>query len=268
MKQAGFDEIRSIQFEILKAVAEFCDANGVQYFLTGGTLLGAVRHQGFIPWDDDIDIAMPRPDYNRFLTLSQGRLGSRYDVSVLENNPAHSRLFMRVMDNRTLYVHKYYRRKYRTGLGIDVFPMDGVPERKEECEAYFREIRKLNRQFALAQSAPFKSTNFVRAVFKTAAMIPASVMGRERPYRKIMRLVSEYPYEASRRVGITTGVYFEKEILEKADIYPAADLPFEGHMFHVPACYEMYLTQLYGDYRKLPGVEDQKPKHAFSVYWK
>ena len=199
MKQAGFDEIRSIQFEILKAVAEFCDANGVQYFLTGGTLLGAVRHQGFIPWDDDIDIAMPRPDYNRFLTLSQGRLGSRYDVSVLENNPAHSRLFMRVMDNRTLYVHKYYRRKYRTGLGIDVFPMDGIPEKKEECEAYFRAIRKLNRQFALAQSTPFKSTNFVRAVFKTAAMIPASVRGRERPYQKIMRLVSEYPYEESRR---------------------------------------------------------------------
>lgn len=268
MKEAGFDEIREIQYEILKVTAEFCDANEIQYFLTGGTLLGAVRHQGFIPWDDDIDIAMPRPDYNRFLEKSGGHLGKYYDVIVPENHPAHARVFMRVVDNRTLCVHKYYRKKYRTGLGIDVFPMDGVPEEEAEYQEYFQTMRRLKKQFDLAQAAPFKSTGLLRMLAKTAAIIPAAVIGREKPYRKIMETAAKYPYEKSRRVGITTGFYFEKEVLVKKELYPAVDLPFEESTFHAPACYDKYLRQLYGDYMQLPKEEERKPGHAFKVYWR
>lgn len=267
MREAGFEEIRAIQYEILKAVAAYCDDKRLEYFLTGGTLLGAVRHQGFIPWDDDIDIAMPRPDYNKLLEAG-GALGGHYEINVFENNPAHSRLFMRVTDNRTVYAHAYYQKRYRTGLGIDVFPMDGVPEDAAQRRAYFRDIRRLKKEFALSQSAPFKSTDPLRAVVKTAASIPARCRGRKRLYQSIQKRVAQYPYETCAHVGITTGVYLEKEILEKEELFPAASLRFEGEVFRAPACYDKYLRQLYGDYRKLPKEEDRKRKHAFKVYWK
>lgn len=268
MKKAGFQEIRTIQYEILKAAAEYCDANGITYFLTGGTLLGAVRHQGYIPWDDDIDIAVPRPDYERLLALNGGKLGKYYEVSAFENNPAHSRPFLRIVDNRTVYEHKYYAEKYRSSLGIDVFPMDGAPENDREYQLYFKNMRRLTKQLALSQAAWFKSTNPFRAIAKTFAGIPARIRGREKIYREIIQRVEEYPYEKSRRVGITTGVYLEKEVLLKEELFPVVELPFEGRMFHAPACYKKYLRQLYGDYMQLPKEEDRKPGHAFSVYWK
>lgn len=268
MRELSVEEIKTVQYEILKETARFCDANGLQYFLSGGTLLGAARHKGFIPWDDDIDIEMPRPDYNRLLELSGGRLGEFYTVSVFENNPAHSRLFMRVMDDRTIYAHKYYRKRYRAGLGIDVFPMDGAPEDPQECKAYFHKVRRLKKAFALSQSAPFRSTDPVRALAKTFASVPARIKGRERLYQDIMKIVEEYPYERSSRVGITTGVYLEKEIHPKEDWFPAREIQFEEEFFHAPACYEQYLKQLYGNYMELPKEEDRVRKHAFSVYWK
>lgn len=268
MREAEFEEIRSIQYEILKAVAQFCDMHHIIYFLTGGTLLGAVRHQGFIPWDDDVDIAMPRPDYNRLLQESGGHLGEFYDISVFENNPAHARLFMRIVDNRTIYEHRFYQKRYRMGLGIDVFPMDGVPEDAMQAERYFSDIRRWKKQFSLSQSVMLRSTSPARAVLKTAASIPARIIGREKLYRKIMMRVAEYPYEESRKIGITTGVYLNKEVLSKEELFPVAELPFEDGLFHAPACYDKYLRQLYGDYMQLPKEEARKRSHAFSVYWK
>lgn len=268
MRELSVEEIKNVQYEILKKTAEFCDANGLQYFLSGGTLLGAVRHQGFIPWDDDIDIEMPRPDYNRLLELSGGRLGEFYEVTVFENNPSHARLFMRITDSRTIYEHKYYQKKYRVGLGIDVFPMDGIPEDPADYEEYFRSIRRLKKEFALSQSAPFKSTDPFRALVKTLASIPARIKGRERLYREIMKRVEQYPYENSSCVGITTGVYLEKEIHPKEDWLPVKEVRFEGESFHAPACYENYLRQLYGNYMELPKEEDRIRRHAFLVYWK
>ena len=268
MRKAGFEEIRTIQYGILKETARYCDANNIRYFLTGGTLLGAVRHRGFIPWDDDIDIAVPRPDYERLRTLNGGKISEFYEISAFENNPAHARAFLRIVDNRTVYEHEYYQKKYRASLGIDVFPMDGTPEDGAECARYFKRMKRLIRQFTLSQSAPFKSTGLLRALEKTAASIPARIRGRERIYRELMRRVAEYPYETSRFVGITTGVYLEKEVLLKDELFPAADLSFENGVFHAPACYEKYLRQLYGDYMRLPKEEDRKPGHLFSVYWK
>lgn len=267
-KVESIEEIRLIQFEILKEVADYCDKNHLRYYLTGGTLLGAVRHKGFIPWDDDIDIAMPRPDYEKFTELTQGNLTDNFEVNVFENKGNHSRLFMRVVDNRTIYEHRYYSKKFRSALGIDVFPIDGVPHDKEDYTMYFRYIRYWKKQFALSQSAAFRSTNFLRGVVKTFASIPAKMVGRKRIYNKIQKKVRQYPFLTSENIGITTGVYLEKEICSKIEFLSVVDLEFENRVFHAPACYDKYLRQLYGDYMKLPKEQDRTRGHAFDVYWK
>ena len=111
MKQITSEEMKSIELNILKDVADFCDRNQLRYFLCGGTLLGAVRHHGFIPWDDDMDIAMPREDYKKFLmTYNQGK--SKYRASAIENNPNWHMPFGRVEDLSTILFEKTLKKKY------------------------------------------------------------------------------------------------------------------------------------------------------------
>lgn len=261
-------QICEIQYELLKKFADYCDAHQLRYNLTGGTLLGAVRHKGFIPWDDDVDVAMPRPDYERFLKISGGKLDEYTEVSVFENNVHHSRLFMRVVDNRTLYRHKYYQSQYEHHLGIDVFPIDGVPSNKKERKKYFRQIAFWKQMFSLSQSAWGKSTNPFRAVAKTLASIPARIMGRNYIYQKVMKIVEKYPFEDSQLIGITTGVYLEKEVCKKTDFYPECEVEFEECKFKAPGCIDKYLKGLYGDYMQLPPEEKRIRKHSFEVYRK
>lgn len=268
MIEAEFEEIRHIQYEILKSTAAYCDSHNLRYILTGGTLLGAVRHQGFIPWDDDIDIAMPRPDYEKLIAKSGGHLDSYYDLNVFENNPYHARLFMRIVDNRTVYLHEYYEKKYASGLGIDVFPVDGVPVEPKIQADYFRKIRYYKKLFALSQSALWKSTNPVKALGKTMISIPAHIVGRSHYYKKILTLVEQYPFDQCDMAGITIGVYLEKEICIKSQLFETTELTFEDRKFHAPICYDKYLRQLYGDYMILPPKKNRVRGHSFKVYLK
>lgn len=269
MKQiTDVKEIIGIQVDILKAFADYCDAHDIRYYLTGGTLLGAIRHKGVIPWDDDVDVMMPRTDYNKLLEVSKGKISQYYSVSVLENNKAHSRLFMRIVDDRVTYCHQYYQDKYHMGFGIDVFPIDDIPEDEAQRNKYFRKIRFWKKQFSLAQSAWFKSTSKSRAIAKAFASIPARIMGRDFAYKKVMSVVKKYENPDSKYVGISTGVYLEKEVSKREEFLPYVEVEFEGRMYHAPQCYDKYLKQLYGDYMQLPPEEDRKRKHAFDLYWK
>ena len=127
MKELTIEELKEVELNILKDVAKFCEINKIQYFLCGGTLLGAIRHKGFIPWDDDIDIAMPRADYERFFKLYNGN-NSRYKADSLENNNNWHMSFGRVGDiNTVLYEHTLKNKYKKYHAFIDIFPVDGLP---------------------------------------------------------------------------------------------------------------------------------------------
>ena len=126
MKRVTPEELKRIQLDLLQKTADFCEQNGLRYFLCGGTLIGAVRHKGYIPWDDDIDIAMPRPDYDRFINTFN-KQENYYQVVSRENNHAYSYAFAKVYDNRTILQELHYKGS-TFGVYIDILPADGVKD--------------------------------------------------------------------------------------------------------------------------------------------
>ena len=134
------EELRKIQLDLLQKTADFCESNGLRYFLCGGTLIGAVRHKGYIPWDDDIDIAMPRSDYEKFISIFN-RPQNYYQVMSFETNPDYAYAFAKVYDNRTILKELHY--KGTIGAYIDVFPADAVKD-----AAQIRKIMLLAQQIA------------------------------------------------------------------------------------------------------------------------
>ena len=126
MKAISLDELKSIQLDLLQKTADFCENNGLRYFLCGGTLLGAIRHKGYIPWDDDIDIAMPRQDYDRFVKIFN-HPENYYQVVNLETNAEYAYAFAKVYDNRTILKELHYPGD-TFGVYIDILPADGVKD--------------------------------------------------------------------------------------------------------------------------------------------
>ncbi len=262
------DELRKIQLGALDALVDYCHAHELTYYLTGGTLLGAVRHQGFIPWDDDVDIVIPRPDYEKLLKLSGGVLSPNHRILSFEKNTNHCRLYYRVVDIRTGYQDKYYGRKYESSMGIDVFPVDGVPEDKSVRQQHFKDIKALRQKFIYSVAAPFKATNPVKAIIKTLVMLPCKLVGSRTYYKRINEIVSRYPYETSDMVALSIGYYNSKELLKKKQYGIPVMLTFEGKQYAAPQDYKQYLINLYGDYMKLPPEEQQVPHHSFHVWYK
>ncbi len=144
MRKITLDEMKSLELEMLKDVAAFCDKNHIRYYLSGGTLLGAVRHKGFIPWDDDIDIIMPRPDYMKFVSSYNGS-HPLYYVKSIENDPRYWRTFAKVFDSRTFLKEDAIRiDKPGNAVFIDIFPMEGLPPSRMQQYILFKEQEFLN----------------------------------------------------------------------------------------------------------------------------
>ncbi len=267
MRELSLEELKIVQFHILKAFAEYCDAHQLRYYIVAGTLLGAVRHGGFIPWDDDIDVSMPRPDYEKLLEVSGGWISDVYRVTSVKNCKEHSRLFMKVVDTRTMAKHYFYSERYKMSIGIDIFPLDGVPADENVRKRYFKKLWFTKKLFSYTQTQLMRGGTKLRALIKTLAAVPSRMIGRERLYRMVERQAAKYPFDQCEEIGINFGVYKEKETVQKEEYLPYHDLSFEGVMFHAPANYDAYLQQLYGDYMQLPPMEARQPHHPYTVWW-
>jgi lipopolysaccharide cholinephosphotransferase len=148
IKRLTDKEVKTLLSKDLKSFADFCDLNGLRYFLGGGTLLGAIRHQGFIPWDDDVDVLMPRPDYDAFLKLTAlNPIRENLIVQAPDRNDDYLWPFAKIINTDTVLIELQYMKKYRDlqrqwgGLYIDVFPIDGVPDSKKEQKDLFKKIK-------------------------------------------------------------------------------------------------------------------------------
>ncbi len=281
MRQIDVEELKSVELEILKDVAKFCDENGIRYYLCGGTLLGAVRHKGFIPWDDDIDIIMPRPDYIRFHELYNNRK-SCYRVNSLLNNAAWTSAFAEVEDTRTIKIYNGFNLPSERGISIDLFPMDGAPETEAKRKRFWKincimtRIATLSRQtFTVSRHFADQDTQFstfktiLRTTVKFMAIPLAKLFSSVYLNQKVTERAMAYDVDQSEYIGVSIFPrYGYGECVKGKSFLKIKKRLFEGDLYNTPDNYDEYLSKHYGDYMTPPSVKNQKPHHDFEAYWK
>lgn len=263
MREATIQELRNVQLDILKNVDTFCKANGLRYSLCGGSMLGAVRHKGYIPWDDDIDIMMPRPDYDRFVATFSSDVDYIIDF---EKQEAFRETFVKICRKDTLMVDDLLQRG-AFGINIDLFPIDGVPS--DKSLEYVEDV--VARKEEIAKFCPF-----YKEMRSKKVLWMLKYWAKRIAYCKtesILKLKADFhthlcktPFETSELAGVISGSYGKKEIVKKGVFIEYEEMPFEDSSFMAISRYDEYLGAIYGDYMKLPPVEKRTNPHHYHVY--
>ena len=274
MRQMTLKDVQQVSLEILKDVHEFCVKNDIKYSLSGGTLLGAIRHNGFIPWDDDIDIQMPRPDYNKFITSYVSENGYKVFSSEVDGCDKTRLRLAKVCDVRRTYIDYGYTpwTKEEVGINIDIEPCDGAPSDEAEAKKHVERLRKLA-QLKNCYSAKFFSWRQLsrcsslneKVLFIVKKIL--SIFATKSWWQKYMRHQSKYDYNNS-LYFIASPHYGMREWQPKTNMSDFVLHQFEGMNFYIMSGWDNNLSSLYGDYMKLP-PENQRISHSYrQYYWK
>ncbi|MFT0650351.1 LicD family protein [Lactiplantibacillus plantarum] len=264
-------ELRKLQLidtEILTDVVTVLNKHKLKYYMIAGTLLGAVRHNGFIPWDDDMDIAMPRKDYDKFLELYSSELPEHIHVKNFMNTIKFKYYITRVVDDR--YYVKEIRNQDRqntTNVSIDIFPLDGVPDNRLFRTIFYIKVLTYRALISLAQSNNIdfaRKRNFLEtAIIHFGIKLPLNkIVSPQKMQYRIDRLLKKQN-DNSFLVGSIMGAYRIKEIFPRKYLGNGKYYSFEGAQFIGPESYDAYLTHMYGNYMELPTKEQQKSKRHF-----
>lgn len=251
-------QVQACEIDILQQIECICKKYNLKYFGIGGTALGAVRHQGFIPWDDDIDIGMPREDYEKFLKVAQQELPEGYHVQNYETEPNTPFYFTKIRRDNTRFV-EYYLKDYEIhqGIFVDIFPFDHVPKKKHIANIHYWLTRMLYQLYLAKSLKTVCSSRFGDKVTKKSVV------------RKILHYIL-YPIpkswlyhmlDASVRMFNSCETEEISHITRRRlrvflkDLYPLEFLPFDGAWMPVPKNYDNYLKAQFGDYQELPPEE-------------
>lgn len=254
------------QLEVLQVIADLCDRHNIKWFADGGTLLGAVRHKGFIPWDDDVDICMLRDDYDRFLEICKTELPKGYTKKNMHEKESWDQSFLRINNSSDYVFDDEFLEKYHNmyhGVGVDVFVLDYVAadEEVEEAKRYLL--------LALASLQVSEDDEFRGNVYKSIEEFTGIVIDRTLPRKnQIICAVEAVSKTISRQQasGIVNSVYYINDRNCKCDIHAfdsVIKLPFENIMINAPIGYDAYLRMYYGDYMKLVKACDTHDYPAF-----
>ena len=256
-------DIQEYELGMLLDFDTFCNERNLRYSLLGGTLIGAVRHNGFIPWDDDVDVCMPRPDYETFLAASD-KLAKHYRVLTYRNS-RWPQPFAKLQDMRISAQEPGLDGVIDGYLWIDIFPYDGVPDCIAEYEENYRTIGKLisflcNLNY---QSGPDASL-LKRALRKMYQSIRGGLRADIRTRERIDNILNEIEYTNSYYVASYVD-RISDIVLKKSEFEKCIRLPFEGHLLPCMSCYDYHLTATYGNYMKMP-PEHQRKTHGFKAW--
>ncbi|MBR6530585.1 MAG: LicD family protein [Clostridia bacterium] len=273
-KRRYFDveEIKAMELDILRHFVAFCEKHSLNYILYAGTLLGAIRHKGFIPWDDDIDVCMPRPDYDRFAALvKEEPVASHLKFYDCREEGKYWVPVPKLVDDRTEGRERYQGRGVHNGVWIDIFPMDAVPEDKQQRDALYAKIRREKTIIGL-QTTPFVFTWDPARLVKRILVYPCYLVGQfcnhQKHARKIHALAETYPYDTCRLLTILTDGVYDRGLITKEEVADTILMPFEDLQVRVPREYDKYLTRIYGDYMTPPPASQQVGRHHFLCWFK
>ncbi|MBQ8208442.1 MAG: LicD family protein [Clostridia bacterium] len=264
IKQPDIKDIQKVILSIYKEIKKVCDENNIRFYAIGGTCIGAARHQGFIPWDDDLDIAMPNKDYERFLALAPKMLPEHLGIVSVPSTNHGLDVIMRVYDKNTAlikHVDKNFPDCY-IGVLVDIMPLYGAPSDKEEQNKLCKNIRwcmRMNEK----KRRPFSSCKRLSSkVFWLASRPIQWFVSKDHWTNRWCKLVSKNDFDSSDYTGyLWRGTSTPKLIFPKEWFATSVDLPFEDTTMRCPVGYHEYLTQQFGDYMQLPPKEEQVGKH-------
>ena len=270
MKDISNAEIKNIQLEILVQFRDYCEANNLQYFLYAGTLLGAIRHQGFIPWDDDIDVVMPRPDYEKFFQLSMKKpIGKYLQTNHYSIRKHYNAPFIKLVDTRTDGHEMFLDKNITSGVWIDVFPLDGAPSDPIEQKRYIKLMQKKRRVLELSSRPLIFCSNPLRFMKRLLVYICYHPLNYHRLAKNLDRLASTtYLYNKSQFVGVMCFCEGKNEIVPRAIFEKVKKVSFEGLLFNSPLDSDLYLKNLYGDYMVPPPPEERIYRHQYFATWR
>lgn len=268
MKKIALDEMKRIQVDILKDVHQFCIENNIHYTLIFGTLLGAIRHKGYIPWDDDIDIAMMRPDYEKFVASYKHKEGW-YHVYDFRKDKDYHNPYAKVADTRTILEENVSTKDI--GINIDVFPFDYMFDTEEECRNFIQSLNKLKTLFRIKLVKPGKKNSWWKRILirlSKVAALPWTIRSiTEKEYAKIGELNNSsaqfiaLPVDPEKDAAL-------RSIVPRRMFENFVRVPFEGSEFMAIADYDQWLTGMYGDYMTPPANKDRTSPHTLSnIYW-
>ncbi len=263
---SNMDLLHQVDMDIVKEVVALCDKHGLSYYMLGGTMLGAIRHGGFIPWDDDIDLGMPRDDYEAFLEIAPRELSENLKIVNYRTDPNYQYYITRVQDVDTKVEEERIGNDSRyTHASIDIFPIDGTPNNKLLRKIYFFRVLYHRALMSLCykDSIDRKRKRSKKEQLLLWVMEHIPVEKLTTPYKqkcKIDKLLRKQKVEGSKYIGNIMGAYRTREIIPAEYYGKGAFYDFEDIKLRGLEKYDEYLTHTYGDYMQLP-PEDQRKTH-------
>ena len=260
-------EMQKIEFDILCVVSDFCDKNNIRYGLAGGTLLGAIRHGGFIPWDDDIDIEMPRPDYEKFIKLSN-QLPDRYIVDTPYDNPYCFRPYLKVCDTHTKLIEYPEGKKIVGHVYIDVFPIDGMPNTPIKQEIHRKKCMCLMTAFTGFRIAHYKirETAGMKKIFWQMLECIQNYIVKDSLLNVMDKTCHKYDFDDSKYCSEVIAGYGFKDTMPALVYDFSGEVEFCKKKFKTFKFPKYYLINIYGEYWVLP-PEDQRIAHVNIAYY-
>ncbi len=265
-RQDNEEKTRMIQKELLPLLHEVkrvCEKNDIPYFLCAGSALGAVRHQGFIPWDDDIDIGMLRKDYIRFLDIARKDLSDGYLLLDANDTPDYYVGHAKVFRNNTALVNRETAHlRIHHGFYLDIFPFDTIPEDKELQDKMYREVGDIKTLFSrIKKWNNFTGKNPIKKYFANQQYYAHKRYSAKKVFGKMNSILTQYLNTDSNLVADLFAPYNKKLFYRVEDIYPVKMMQFEDDLYPVPGNADVYLSVMYGDYMTLPPEDKRYVKH-------
>lgn len=259
LDESTLQKMKNIQLEMLRIFIGICQKHDLKYFMMGGSCLGAVRHQGFIPWDDDIDVGMPREDYEKFMEIGQAELPECYFLQNSKTDMHYPMNFAKIRQNGTAFFESSVAHiPMHHGVYMDIFPIDGYRESR------FLKLRLKRLCWGVSKIFPHtKSNSKIKQIIKSILIF--SLRDYHKVRDKIERLVIKETYGDAQTVINHFGAWGDKEIMPK-EVYGEGSMGiFEGIDVVLPADPHRYLERMYGDYMKLPPPEARVPHHYCDI---
>ncbi len=265
MNNEDLKKLQAVQKEILDEIVRICNKHDITVFLSGGTLLGAVRHKGFIPWDDDLDVCMFREDYDKFVNIVKAELADKYTYIDYNVEKDYAMCFAKIIKNNTVLLERNANPKVRNGIYVDVFPLDYIGDSPDAgkyanklpvykllllSKCHYRVVKRLSPKVKYGLKAI--------GLFYTKNRLKKNI---EKCIKEIAKGEAKYCYEITDS-GVDRAISKRYNVSDYAEI---VKLEFEGSTYNAPSNFDNVLKALYGDYMQLPPVEARGNYHGIEI---